>query len=307
MRDPSLSVLILEGALCIGVVLTLLAAVRRDARIGARIRVVSGSVKTSPLLSSMVIFQVLCRVGRAIVESGFLPAKTLAELEGTLIAAGYRTANALSLFVGAKALLTLSLPLMIWSTMRLLNLLGPSPAIVISIAAVIGLLLPDLIVRRLYKRYTSQIESGLGDALDLLIICAEAGLPLEGGIRRVAVDLRGSNRPIAAEFEMIEQEIMILPNRRQALSNAAARTGLEEMARLGATLVQSMQYGTPLTQALRTLATESRANVLNRFEAKAARLPVLLTLPMIVFIMPSLFIVIGTPAILQAIESFAGR
>jgi tight adherence protein C len=99
----------------------------------------------------------------------------------------------------------------------------------------------------------------------------------------------------------------ILPNRRQALLNAATRTGLEEMARLGATLAQSMQYGTPLTQALRTLATESRADVLNRFEAKAARLPVLLTLPMVVFILPSLFIVIGTPAILQAVESFAGR
>jgi tight adherence protein C len=307
MRNPTLPVLMLEGAFCLSIVLTLLVAARHDARIGARIRAISDGVQTPPMLSSKAVFQILYRVGRVIVESGLLPAKTLAELEGTLIAAGYRAANALPLFVGAKAALTLCLPLVAWGTMRLLSLPGPSPAIVISVSGVIGLLLPDFIVRRLHRRYTAQIESGLGDALDLLIICAEAGLPLESGIRRVAVDLRVSNRPIAAEFEMIEQEMAILPNRRQALLNAATRTGLEEMARLGATLAQSMQYGTPLTQALRTLATESRADVLNRFEAKAARLPVLLTLPMVVFILPSLFIVIGTPAILQAVESFAGR
>ena len=306
-RDPTLLVLVLGGTFSIAAIVVLLAAARHEARIGARIRDVCHGEHTPQALSSVVALQILSRIGRAIMKSGALPAKTLAELQGTLIAAGYRATTALPLFIGAKAALTLSLPIIAWGTMQLLELHEISPAIVIAITAVVGLLLPDFIVRYLHKRYIAQVERGLGDALDLLIICAEAGLSLETGIERVAVDLRASNQPMAAEFEMIEQEMKILPDRRQALSNAATRTGLEEMARLSATLAQSMQYGTPLAQALRTLAAESRAGVLNRFEEKAARLPVLLTLPMVVFILPCLFIVIGTPAIVQAIESLAAR
>jgi tight adherence protein C len=209
--------------------------------------------------------------------------------------------------VGAKVLLVSLLPAVAWTAMRLLELNSPPRMIVAAGMAAVGLLLPDLIIRRMRKRYLLQVERGLGDALDLLIICAEAGLPLEGGIDRVAIDFRGSNRPTASEFELIGQEMKILPDRRQALTNAGTRTGLEGIVRLGATLAQSMQYGTPLAQALRTLAAESRATVLNRFEARAARLPVLLTLPMIVFILPCLFIIIGTPAAVQVIGTLHGH
>ena len=303
-HDPILLVSVLGGTLGIAVAFILFTAARHEARISARIRAVCHGEHTPQALSSVTALQILSRVGRAIMGSGLLPAKTLAELEGTLIAAGHRAATALPLFIGAKVSLVSFLPVVAWGAMQLLDLRRPSPAIVIAVAAVIGLLLPDFIVRRFHRRYIMQIQSGLGDALDLLIICAEAGLPLESGIERVAVDLRASNQPTAAEFAIIEQEMKILPDRRQALSNAATRTGLEEMIRLGATLSQSIQYGTPLAQALRTLAMESRASAINRFETRAARLPVLLTLPMIIFILPCLFIVIGTPAIVQALESF---
>ena len=287
---------------------TLLTTVRREIRVGARIRAVCGGEEAAPPQAGpAVTIRLLHRVGGAIVASGLLPAKTCADLENTLVAAGYRAGSALPLFVGAKVLLIGLFPVAAWTTMAILELHSPPRLIVAAAAAVLGLLLPDLFIRRLRKRYLAQVERGLADALDLLIICAEAGLPLEAGIDRVAVDFRSGNRPTASEFELIGQEMKILPDRRQALANAGTRTGLEGVVRLGATLAQSMQYGTPLAQALRTLAAESRTAVLNRFEARAARLPVLLTLPMVMFILPCVFIVVGAPAILQAMAAFGHK
>jgi tight adherence protein C len=297
----------LTVTLAIPIAAMLFATARRDARLTARIKTVCGNADEEPSRPSVTAAQLLHRVGTTIVHSGILPVKTRSDLEGTLVAAGYRAGSALPLFVGAKVLLIALLPAVAWSTMRVLEMNSPPRLIVAAAMAALGLLLPDMVIRRLRKRYLLQVERGLGDALDLLIICAEAGLPLEAGIERVAVDFRGSNRPTAGEFEQIGQEMKILPDRRQALLNAGKRTGLEGLARLGATLAQSMQYGTPLAQALRTLAAESRAAVLNRFEARAARLSVLLTLPMIVFILPCLFIVVGTPAAVQVMSSFANH
>lgn len=297
----------LVGALVVLAAATLLSAAQHEARVGARIRIVcAGGEEIPPSPTGRATAaRLLQQVGTAVVRSGLLPAKTCAALEGTLVAAGYRAGSALPLFVGAKVALILFLPALAWGTMEVLQLTRPSRLIVIAVAAALGLMLPDLVIRRIRKRYLGQVERGLADALDLLIICAEAGLALEAGIDRVASDFRSGNRPTASEFELIGQEMRILPDRRQALANAGSRTGLEAVVRLGTTLAQSMQYGTPLAQALRTLAAESRATVLNRFEARAARLPVLLTLPMIVFILPCVFIVVGAPAIVQALAAFS--
>lgn len=304
---PALAAMLAGVGLVLGAA-TLLAAVRRQVRVGARIRAVCGGEEETPAQAGpSAAVRLLHRIGGAIVASGVLPAKTCKDLENTLVAAGYRANSALPLFVGAKVLLIGLFPVAAWTTMEILDLHSPSRLIVGAAAAGLGLMLPDMFIRRLRKRYLAQVERGLADALDLLIICAEAGLPLEAGIDRVAMDFRSGNAPTAAEFELIGQEMRILPDRRQALANAGTRTGLEGIARLGATLAQSMQYGTPLAQALRTLAAESRAVVLNRFEARAARLPVLLTLPMVVFILPCVFIVVGAPALLQALSAFGGR
>jgi len=301
----------LLAALLVGALVALAAALlipvmRREARVSARIRAVCRGEEPAPTAAApKVALRLLQQVGSSIVHSGLLPAKTCADLEGTLLAAGYRAGSALPLFVGAKVLLIGALPVLAWVTMEVARVTSPSPLIVAAVAAVIGLMAPDVVIRRLRKRYLAHVERGLADALDLLIICAEAGLPLEAGIDRVATDFRDGNWQAASEFELIGQEMRILPDRRQALANAGKRTGLDGIVRLGAMLAQSMQYGTPLAQALRALAAESRAMMLNRFEARAARLPVLLTLPMIVFILPCVFIVVGAPAIVQALAAFA--
>jgi len=170
---------------------------------------------------------------------------------------------------------------------------------------VIGLIAPDYIVRQIRKRYLGRLEEGLPDALDLLTICAQAGLSLEPGMTRVALELRRSRPEVALEFDTTVRELEILSDSAVALANLGKRTGLDSLKRLTSTLTQTMQYGTPLSDALRSLSNEMRQLSLNRFEERAARLPVLLTLPMILFILPCIFLVVGGPAGIQIAKNLS--
>jgi tight adherence protein C len=148
-----------------------------------------------------------------------------------------------------------------------------------------------------------RIEDELPDALDMMVICAQAGLGLGMTIIRVAQELRMSHRAIAVELAQTANEMQMMTDGRQPLVNFGERCGVDSARRLAATLVQSAQYGTPLTDALRGLGMELRAEMITRFEARAARMPVLLTLPMVGFILPSLFMVIGGPAVVQVMHA----
>jgi tight adherence protein C len=166
---------------------------------------------------------------------------------------------------------------------------------------------PDFFIRRARKKYLRRLEAGLPDALDLLIICSEAGLALEAGFDRVAAEFGDSNPAAASELKLTASEMKILSDRRRALLNMGARTGLEAMTRLGGTLAQTIQYGTPISQALRVLAAEMRQTTLTRFEEKASRLPVLLTIPMILFILPCIFLIVGGPAVVQVMDAMTHK
>ncbi|WP_428492355.1 type II secretion system F family protein [Rhodopila sp.] len=249
-------------------------------------------------------FRLVAGLGALLSRSGILPASTLAELEQTLVSAGMRQSNVLGLFIGAKLLLCLVLPIAVY---LLLPTGAVAPAVrmmLIGGGAIVGLLLPDFIVRRRRAKYLAAVGRGLPDALDMLVICSEAGLGLEMSLDRVAGEIAPAHPAIGAELKLTCGELRVLADRRSALTNMGTRTGLETLRRLGATLIQTMQYGTPLSQALRTLATEMRYEMLMRFEAQAARLPVLLTVPMILFILPCIFIVVGGPAGLTVARTF---
>ncbi|MBE7159078.1 MAG: type II secretion system F family protein [Rhodospirillales bacterium] len=179
-----------------------------------------------------------------------------------------------------------------------------SPLLPMLVFAIIGLLLPDAVVKRMRKRYLNDVERGMPIALDLLIICAEAGLSLEAGLERVASEATIASAPAANEFRITVNEMKILDDRRQALVNIGTRTGLTSAMRMSSALAQSLKYGTPLTQALRTLAAEMRQMALTRFEEKASRIPVLLTIPMILFILPCLFVIVGGPAVVRVLQIF---
>lgn len=245
--------------------------------------------------------RLLASVGQVVLVSGLLSHKAIDDLRETVTASGNRTGPALSLFVGAKLVLLIGLPLMAWILLSTTGTHGPT-LIIMGVCAIVGLMLPDFVVRSIRKRYLQQVEIGLPAALDLLIICAEAGLALEAGFERVAAEAKEGARATANELRMAANEMKMLADRRQALTNMGKRTGLDSMVRLGAMLSQSMRYGTPLTQALRVLAAEMRQMMLTRFEARAARIPVLLTVPMILFILPCVFVVVAGPAALQVMH-----
>jgi len=167
-----------------------------------------------------------------------------------------------------------------------------------------GWRLPDIILNRLAKRRRLRLEKGFPDALDLLVVCAEAGLSLNEAIAEVSGQLRSSNRDVADEFAETAAELQISPDFSQALDNLVQRTGLDDLRSLIATLKQSLKFGTPLAESMRLLAAEMRATRQARMEERAARLPVLLAIPMMAFILPSLLMIVATPLVLRVIEVF---
>lgn len=244
-------------------------------------------------------------IGFLVARTGILSPKAVANLEATLASAGMRGGRALPIFVGAKVLLLAGLPLLAWLALHGLGMRPVWLRLILAAAAVLGLMAPDMVLRQIRKRYLASVERAMPDALDLLVICAEAGLALEQGMERVAREIRVSSPACAIELALTHNELRILADRRTALINMGQRTGLVSLQRLAGTLAQALQYGTPLSQALRALAADLRGEALTRFEARAARLPVLMTLPMIMFILPCVFLIVAGPAMLAIMHEVA--
>ena len=281
---------------------------RRLARRIASIRVAAGmAVAADAPAREDAALQAVALVGRLLSQSGLLPAATLAQLSRTLSTSGLPGSNALALFIGAKVLGCGALLLLSWLLAAALALHAPWHALLPVAGAVTGLLAPDYILRRTRSAYLARLEAGIPDALDMLVICTEAGLGLEPGIERVADEMIHAHPEVARELRVTSNEMRLITDRSQVLANLGIRTGLESLRRLGATLNQAIQFGTPLGQALRTLAVEMREESMTRYEARAARLPVMLTFPMILFILPCIFIVVVGPAMLQISSVFGSH
>ncbi len=292
--------------LCSVGALVLLRAVQAQERMAARVAAVqraAGLQRTARVRSAAGPFRIIAVIGTGLARSGLLSDKTIAELELTLSAAGFRGGNGLGLFVGSKLLMLCALPSLAWFGLGALDVSSLIHNGGTAATAVIGLLGPDYAVKSMRSRFLKRLDRGLPDALDMMVICSEAGLGLEPAITRVAAEIGHAHPAVAEELRQTASELRIMADRRIALQNMGTRTGLESLKRLGATLVQTLQYGTPLSQALRTLSAEMRTEMLTRFEEKAARLPVLLTVPMIVFILPTVFAVVGGPAVLKVMAS----
>lgn len=166
-------------------------------------------------------------------------------------------------------------------------------------AAYLGIKLPEIYLSNITSKRQFSMRQAFPDALDLLLICVESGMSIEHAFRKVSVEIGSSSVPMAEEMALTTAELSYLPDRRQAYENLSKRTGLDNIRSVTTVLIQAERYGTPLGQALRVLAQESRDQRMTAAEKKAASLPPKLTVPMIVFFMPALFIVILTPALIQ--------
>jgi len=155
---------------------------------------------------------------------------------------------------------------------------------------------PDLFLKNKIQKRSDAIRKGLPDALDLLVICAEAGLTVDAAFHRVARELGRAYPELGEEFTLTAIELGFLTDRRQAFENLATRVALDAVKGVTTTMVQTEKYGTPLASALRVLSAEFRNERMMRAEEKAARLPAIMTVPLICFILPVLFVVILGPA-----------
>ena len=166
---------------------------------------------------------------------------------------------------------------------------------------------PDLYVNNKVNKRTAAIRKGLPDALDLLVICAEAGLTVDAAFGRVSKDLGKGYPELGDEMALTAIELGFLTDRRLAFENLAARVKLDSVKGVVTTMIQTEKYGTPLASALRVLSGEFRHARMMKAEEKAARLPAIMTVPLILFILPVLFIVILGPAACSINDSFINR
>jgi tight adherence protein C len=164
---------------------------------------------------------------------------------------------------------------------------------------------PDIYLNNLVSKRTDAIRKGLPDALDLMVICAEAGLTVDASFNRVAKELGRAYPELGDEYALTAIELSFLNERRQAFENLAYRVNLDAVRGVVTTLMQTERYGTPLASALRVLSAEFRNERMMRAEEKAARLPAIMTVPLILFILPVLFIVILGPAACSISDAFS--
>ncbi|HET9460232.1 MAG TPA: type II secretion system F family protein [Sphingomicrobium sp.] len=179
-------------------------------------------------------------------------------------------------------------------------------------ATVAGILIgsykaPDIWLKNRVTKRSHAIRKGLPDALDLLVICAEAGLTVDAAFGRVSKELGKAYPELGDEFGLTAIELGFLNERRQAFENLASRVDLEAIRGVVTTMIQTEKYGTPLASALRVLSAEFRNERMMRAEEKAARLPAIMTIPLILFILPTLFVVILGPAACSISDNLLNR
>ena len=221
-----------------------------------------------------------------------------------LLQAGWRTSEALVIYSSVR----LALPL----ALAVLGLLAAAPfdlGLVLRlgvglVGALGGLHLPAYVLRSFVKARHQTLNDALPDALDLLVICAESGLGLDGALSRVARELFRFQPAMAEELHVTGLELGFLPNRRDAFQNLLKRVNIPSMRSFVGTLVQTERYGTPLAQALRMLSVEMRDERMLRAEEKAAKLPAIMTVPTIIFILPAMFMLLIGPAVVDIVKTF---
>jgi tight adherence protein C len=248
---------------------------------------------------------ILHRLGAAASRMTMIGRKEIEQTEKTLSAAGYRGKGALHQLLGLRTvgLIVGMMGPAVWS-----QLFHPLAPIFLLSACIGGSLLgwraPMMVVGSMASRRRKTLDNDLPNAIDLLIICGESGLSIEAGVDRIVREMKRSCPDLAQEFAIVAAEMRILSDRTQAFANLTDRIETEGARSLSSTLSQAARYGTPLGKALRVLSKEMRAVQQMRMEERAARLPVLITLPMICFILPCVFIVVGGPAFMEVAKAF---
>lgn len=242
-------------------------------------------------------------IRRVVKQLKLLQQHQVGGLQQKLTVAGYRSKDAVTVFAFAKLvspIIGLGLGLMLcgidWANPFSVDALE-GWFIMLSVSFAFTRL-PEIIVSNAKAKRLHAIRKALPDALDLMMICAEAGLSLAAALDRVSRELSRMSPVLAEEFSLTSVELGFLPDRATALKHLAERTEIQEMRGFVNVITQTEKYGTPIAQALRVLSKDFRQQRMLRAEQKAARLPAMMTVPMIIFILPALFMIVMAPAII---------
>lgn len=225
------------------------------------------------------------------------------ELQKMLHQAGIYGEKALHIFLGLKLGLAVGLPMIALPLLLKTKIPGGLLLPLFFVLMLAGYFFPNLILNRLVDARQKQIREGLPDALDLLVVCVEAGQGLNAALKRVADDLKLSCQSLAKEMSLVNLEISAGLEREAALRNLAERTGVEEVASLCSMLIQSDRFGTSMAQALKVQSDTLRITRRQKLEELAAKTPVKLVFPLLLFIFPALMVVIIGPAAIRIMEN----
>lgn len=224
--------------------------------------------------------------------------------------AGYRNKDAVVIFLFSKLVTPILFAILAVVLVYGVRIMDKNAFLQLMLALgiiLLGFYAPDIVVKNIGDKRREAIRKALPDALDLMVICAEAGLTLDAALNRVARELANANPELSDEFSLTAIELGFLTERRQALLNLGERIDLKAARGVVNTLIQTEKYGTPLAQSLRVLSAEFRNERMMRAEEKAARLPAIMTIPLILFILPTLFIVLLGPAACKVSDQFVNR
>ena len=264
-----------------------------------------GRPVSPPAFSGLVRY--LHTLGDRVLRGGwFYPERDLEHFQNMIAAAGYNPRRALPLLLGTKLML-----IFLFSAIGLILAsvffhTASARFFVVGTGLGAGIYVPNLMLSALRRSHEAALQRGTPDALDLLVVCSEAGMGLESALERVAQEMRHSNRAVAIALSGLLDDLRILPDRREAFQNFGRRSGVGGLQRLATLLAQALQFGTPLGQALRAVAAELRRERANKLEERAVKLPAKLLFPMVLFIMPSLFVIVGGSTFLRLIDLLWG-
>jgi tight adherence protein C len=235
-------------------------------------------------------------------------AKYRAKLRTQMVRSGYRSQSAVSVLLAIKfvvGLICAAFAVMLGSHIPVVGGYPAVRGIMMLLVFVVGMILPEYVIAFFAARRRKAMASCLPDALDLLVICTNAGNSLGVSIRRVADELKSICPPLSGEFSLTADELKLSGDSTRALQALADRIDLPSIRALIATLTQSMRYGTPITQALRTLSHTERLAHIVSLEEKAAKLAPKMAVPMMIFILPAVMLIAAGPAVIQLMSVFA--
>ena len=267
-----------------------------------------GLLEDKAPLKDRIAVQVSTALGP--VASYVLPQKDVEREKMTLklFQAGFRGPQSLQIFYGIKSLLIVGLPLIVLLVFRYMPVLENKSALNFAVvAAGIGLLGPNLVLSKLVDRRIKALSNAFPDALDLLVVCVESGLGLAAAIQRVADELGVSHPELAFEMSTVNAEIRAGVPRERALRNLADRTGVRDIRGLVGLLVQTMKFGTSISDALRVYSEEFRDKRMQRAEEEAAKMGTKLIFPLVFCMFPIFFIVAIGPAVLRIMDWIASK